>query len=118
MLRKLFARLRGTPAPKSDPKPVSSHAKPHGHEHSPKPQPRSGGGPRREPRPRHDAPRQKSAPHSAPAPRRESPPQRREPAPRADIPKMDTIFSQLGLDPALAYAVQQMGYTEPTPIQQ
>ena len=32
MLRKLFARLRGTPAPKSDPKPVPSHAKPHGHE--------------------------------------------------------------------------------------
>ncbi|HXA14790.1 MAG TPA: DEAD/DEAH box helicase [Opitutaceae bacterium] len=118
MLRKLFARLRGSSAPKSEPKPVQGHAKPHAHEHSAKPQPKSGGGPRRDPRPRHDAPRQKPAPHSAPAPRREAPPQRREPAPRAEVPKMDTVFSQLGLDPALAFAVQQMGYTEPTPIQQ
>jgi ATP-dependent RNA helicase RhlE len=120
MLRKLFARLRGTPAPKSDPKPVHSHAKPHGHDHNAKSQPRSGGGSRRDPRPRHDAPRHKPAPHNAPAPH--SAP-RREPAPRAelprpDVPKMDTVFSQLGLDPALAFAVQQMGYTEPTPIQQ
>ncbi|HSY53744.1 MAG TPA: DEAD/DEAH box helicase [Opitutaceae bacterium] len=116
MLRKLFARLRGSSAPKSE--PVQGHAKPHAHEHSAKPQPKSGGGPRRDPRPRHDAPRQKPASHSAPAPRREAPPQRREPAPRAEVPKMDTAFSQLGLDPALAFAVQQMGYTEPTPIQQ
>jgi ATP-dependent RNA helicase RhlE len=34
-----------------------------------------------------------------------------------DIPKMDTAFSKLGLSDALAYAVQQKGYTEPTPIQ-
>jgi len=34
-----------------------------------------------------------------------------------DVPKMDTAFSQLGLSDALAYAVQEMGYTEPTPIQ-
>src|SRR5216684_3869102 len=120
MLRKLFARLRGTPAPKSDPKPVHSHAKPHGHEPSAKPQPRSGGGQRRDHRPRHDAPRHKPASHNAPAPhaapRREPAP--RVEAPRPDVPKMDTVFSQLGLDPALAFAVQQMGYTEPTPIQQ
>ncbi|HTB81492.1 MAG TPA: DEAD/DEAH box helicase [Opitutaceae bacterium] len=31
---------------------------------------------------------------------------------------MDTAFSRLGLNDALAYAVQQKGYTEPTPIQQ
>ena len=35
----------------------------------------------------------------------------------ADVPKMDTAFSKLGLSDALAYAVQQKGYTEPTPIQ-
>jgi ATP-dependent RNA helicase RhlE len=35
----------------------------------------------------------------------------------ADVPKMDTPFSKLGLSDALAYAVQQKGYTEPTPIQ-
>jgi ATP-dependent RNA helicase RhlE len=122
MLRKLFARLRGTPAPKSAPKPVPSHAKPAhshpkppAHDHPAKPQSRSGGGSRRDHRHRHDAPRHKPAPHSAPAPRREPAP--RADLPRADVPMMDTVFSQLGLDPALAYAVQQMGYTEPTPIQ-
>jgi ATP-dependent RNA helicase RhlE len=30
---------------------------------------------------------------------------------------MDTAFSKLGLSDALAYAVQEKGYTEPTPIQ-
>jgi ATP-dependent RNA helicase RhlE len=34
-----------------------------------------------------------------------------------DIPKMDTAFTKLGLNDALAYAVEQKGYTEPTPIQ-
>jgi ATP-dependent RNA helicase RhlE len=34
-----------------------------------------------------------------------------------DIPKMDTEFSKLGLSDALAYAVQEMGYVTPTPIQ-
>ncbi|HWL16494.1 MAG TPA: DEAD/DEAH box helicase [Opitutus sp.] len=34
-----------------------------------------------------------------------------------DVPKMDTAFSQLGLSDALAFAVQEMGYVEPTPIQ-
>ena len=34
-----------------------------------------------------------------------------------DVPKMDTAFSALGLSDALAYGVQEMGYTEPTPIQ-
>ena len=35
-----------------------------------------------------------------------------------DVPKMDTAFSKLGLHDALAFAVQEMGYVEPTPIQQ
>jgi ATP-dependent RNA helicase RhlE len=34
-----------------------------------------------------------------------------------DVPKMDTVFTKLGLSDALAFAVQQKGYTEPTPIQ-
>jgi ATP-dependent RNA helicase RhlE len=34
-----------------------------------------------------------------------------------DIPKMDTAFTKLGLNDALAYAAQAMGYTDPTPIQ-
>ncbi len=34
-----------------------------------------------------------------------------------DVPKMDTPFSKLGLIDALAYTVQEKGYTEPTPIQ-
>ncbi|HXN35855.1 MAG TPA: DEAD/DEAH box helicase [Opitutaceae bacterium] len=34
-----------------------------------------------------------------------------------DIPKMDTAFSRLGLQDALAYAVREKGYTDPTPIQ-
>jgi ATP-dependent RNA helicase RhlE len=34
-----------------------------------------------------------------------------------DVPKMDTVFSKLGLIDALAYAVREKGYTEPTPIQ-
>jgi ATP-dependent RNA helicase RhlE len=34
-----------------------------------------------------------------------------------DVPKMDTEFSKLGLCDALAFAVQEMGYVTPTPIQ-
>jgi ATP-dependent RNA helicase RhlE len=34
-----------------------------------------------------------------------------------EIPKMDTEFSKLGLNDALAFAVQEMGYVTPTPIQ-
>ena len=34
-----------------------------------------------------------------------------------DIPPQDTVFSQLGLNDALAYAVAEKGYENPTPIQ-
>jgi ATP-dependent RNA helicase RhlE len=55
-------------------------------------------------------------------PRREEPYEqpRREsikPLVPVDVPKMDTPFTHLGLNDALAFAVQEMGYTEPTPIQ-
>ncbi|HVS52681.1 MAG TPA: DEAD/DEAH box helicase [Opitutaceae bacterium] len=41
-----------------------------------------------------------------------------KPATPVDVPKMETAFSALGLSDALAYAVQEMGYVDPTPIQQ
>jgi len=54
-------------------------------------------------------------PKSAPVPRA---PRREEPAkPLPEVPKMETAFSALGLNDRLAYAVQQMGYENPTPIQ-
>jgi ATP-dependent RNA helicase RhlE len=40
-----------------------------------------------------------------------------KPAIPVNVPKMDTEFSKLGLIDALAYAVQEMGYVSPTPIQ-
>ncbi len=63
---------------------------------------RPGDGPRRRPA-RDDF----EHPHSTPE----------KPLVPVDLPAMDTPFSKLGLEPALAYAVQQKGYTEPTPIQ-
>lgn len=41
-----------------------------------------------------------------------------KPSTPIDIPKMDTAFSALGLSDPLAFAVREMGYVEPTPIQQ
>ncbi|MBI5381201.1 MAG: DEAD/DEAH box helicase [Opitutae bacterium] len=41
----------------------------------------------------------------------------RDDVPLPDVPKMETAFSALGLGDALAFAVQEKGYTEPTPIQ-
>jgi len=40
-----------------------------------------------------------------------------KPAIPVDVPKMNTAFSALGLSDALAFAVQEMGYVDPTPIQ-
>jgi ATP-dependent RNA helicase RhlE len=40
-----------------------------------------------------------------------------KPVIKVDVPKMDTEFSKLGLCDALAFAVQEMGYVTPTPIQ-
>ena len=63
------------------------------------------GGPERNARPRKD--------DQFEHPRREP----TKPVVPVDVPKMDTAFSQLGLSDALAFAVQEMGYVEPTPIQ-
>ena len=40
-----------------------------------------------------------------------------KPVTPVEIPKMETAFSALGLNDALAYGVQEMGYVTPTPIQ-
>jgi len=40
-----------------------------------------------------------------------------KPAVQVDIPKQDTAFSKLGLSDSIAFAVAEMGYNEPTPIQ-
>ncbi|WP_043586984.1 DEAD/DEAH box helicase [Geminisphaera colitermitum] len=40
-----------------------------------------------------------------------------KPVTPVEIPPQDTAFSKLGLNDALAFAVTEMGYTEPTPIQ-
>jgi ATP-dependent RNA helicase RhlE len=54
----------------------------------------------------------------APQGERYEPPLRSGPRKQiADVPPQDTVFSKLGLDDRIAYAVAQKGYTEPTPIQ-
>ena len=65
-------------------------------------------------RPRHHQPAKQAAPE------RYEPPLEVHTTARApiEVPKMDTAFSQLGLADTLAYAAQEKGYTEPTPIQQ
>ena len=40
-----------------------------------------------------------------------------KPATPVNVPKMDTAFTALGLGDPLAFAVQEMGYVSPTPIQ-
>ncbi|MFH1496544.1 MAG: DEAD/DEAH box helicase [Verrucomicrobiota bacterium] len=93
--------------------------------------PQSGGGerkggdrPRRERGPR---PVEAGGPRGRRGPRADKParPERHEeiarpsikPAVPVDIPPQDTAFSKLGLGDAVAYAVAEMGYDAPTPIQ-
>ncbi|MDQ5977994.1 MAG: ATP-dependent helicase RhlE [Verrucomicrobiota bacterium] len=81
---------------------------------------RSGG---RDQRPRHekkgprsDAPKPaSSAPRAAPA--AHPAPAAHTPKPLPEVPKLDTSFTALGLGDRIAYAVQQKGYENPTPIQ-
>jgi ATP-dependent RNA helicase RhlE len=61
--------------------------------------------------------RERERPAPAPAMSHEAPAPRREFAPPPPVPKMATAFSALGLSDPLAYAAEQKGYTEPTPIQ-
>src|SRR5579884_2392922 len=120
MLRKFLAKLRGESAPKPDLKPAHGQPKPHGHRHEQgaKPRPKSGGEPRRE----RDSRRRRQGPpainHPPPSAASAPAPHRPPPRPPVSVPKMDNAFSRLGLADPLAFAVQQKGYTEPTPIQQ
>ncbi len=121
MLRKIIASIRKTlttspktvaarPAPKSTHRTAGPGHAPAGKSHPPGRQ-----GRRRGHRP-HEGPPAKggSRPEPKPAPRSPVP----VPVPPPpDVPPMDTVFSKLGLADAFAYAVQEMGYTEPTPIQ-
>src|SRR6478609_8035741 len=71
-------------------------------------------------RPHGDAPRP-AASHSRPAPHAQAPAQAPRaaaaPKPLPEVPKLNTTFSALGLGDRIAYAVQQKGYENPTPIQ-
>lgn len=145
MLKKLIAKLRKTIAPSSEskpaksagstPRPASSHptrvahgevsrrrhdGKPSGGARDAESKPRrtrGGGrheGDSRSPERAHRSAEPAAAP-SAPAPA----PARRRRTPRAlpEVPKVESDFSALGLADRVAYAVQEKGYTSPTPIQ-
>ncbi|MES1168564.1 MAG: DEAD/DEAH box helicase, partial [Oleiharenicola lentus] len=116
MLRKFLSKITqsfksgATPAA---PKPASGakHAKPAGRE-----------GPQRHERKPANASQSRPAPAHRPAAPASARPAQTPHAPRAakplaEVPKMDTAFSALGLGDRLAYAVQQKGYETPTPIQ-
>ncbi len=142
MLKKLIAKLRKTIAPssvaQSPQKPASP--KPSGTDRPRTRNPRNDPGRRREDRPHgskephqrpassghgHNRPRtgssghRKSAPHEQrPAPPPPAAPRRKKPARELkDVPKVDSAFSKLGLSDRIAFAVQEKGYSEPTPIQ-
>jgi ATP-dependent RNA helicase RhlE len=125
MLRKLFAKLRKTmsPAPGGDPAQTApkSAPRPSVRPSSSKPsRPSSSAGrrPGHAQAPGRPPARPAPAPARGPAPAAPHHPRTREPAsPPPAAPRMDTVFSHLGLADGLAYAVQEMGYTEPTPIQ-
>lgn len=112
----------GSARPRSNAGP--SHSQPH-----PKSQPRQDR-PQREARdggPRGGGPRKDHGPGGQRGEKRERPaidqsfdgPSRApvKPVTPVEIPKQDTVFSQLGLSDPIAFAVAEMGYTEPTPIQ-
>jgi len=129
MLRKLISKIKQTfksggkrstksaAAHSRSPKP---HAKSeergsrsgghHGHGRKPHGKPEHGAGGRKGGQ--RERGRGERASHS-PAPRvRHEPPK-----PLPEVPKMDTAFTALGLNDRIAYAVQEMGYEAPTPIQ-
>ncbi len=122
MLRKLFTKIRQSfkqgKARSETSKPAPKLAKP---------APRAGQHPRperldgRPARPQHDTPRpshSNARPASvAPRPASHAPRTQHPAQPLPEAPKLDTPFTALGLDHRLAYAVQQMGYETPTPIQ-
>jgi len=163
MLRRLLAKLRGTPAPSVPaPKPAPAKSAPRAPESAPRssgqsgPRPPRPAGERSEPRAggerrgqggrgegrgaggggggghssrggeRRGGSGGRQGAHSGRGGERERParddfehPHSESIKPKIpiEIPAMDTAFSRLGLSPALAYGVQEMGYLEPTPVQ-
>ncbi len=115
MLRKFLSKITqsfksgaGSGAPKSAPA-----AKPAARE----------GAHRSERKPAHSgqsrpAPTHRPASRPAPQPRApQAPHAPRAAKPLPEVPKLDTVFTALGLGDRIAYAVQQKGYETPTPIQ-
>jgi ATP-dependent RNA helicase RhlE len=126
------------PRTEAKPKPVAPHSH-NAHNQQRAERPQQDGGPRRNgPRPER-GPRNEQGPRvdqgsrsdhgrgPKPAEKRERPvidqtfdgPSRApvKPVVQVDIPKQDTAFSRIGLSDAIAFAVAEMGYNEPTPIQ-
>jgi ATP-dependent RNA helicase RhlE len=127
MLRKLITKIRQTFSKadkRSEARPTHKSAKPAakaGQTRSS--EPRSGGHPKgglhkgsyksSVPAGGAGSRRAPAAKSSAPvAPRKVEPPK-----PLPEVPKVDSTFSALGLSDRVAYAVQQKGYENPTPIQ-
>ncbi len=114
MLRKILSKLtapfkpatkktetKPSHAPKSGGRPAGRD---HGQRHDRKPGHSGGAKPASSHAPKPAAPAHRPAAH-APA------------KPLPEVPKMETTFSALGLNDRVAYAVQQKGYENPTPIQ-
>src|SRR5690606_33528455 len=142
MLKKFISKLRQTLAPSSGKTPTSKpasapqvSAKPAAPVSKPSRSRRPRTDEKREPRPARSGeprPRREAGPRAGSGPRNRSGradkparPERFEEAARpsikpkipVEIPPQDTAFSKLGLSDALAFAVAEMGYSEPTPIQ-
>ena len=115
MLRKLITKIRQTFSATDKRADTKS-----GHKSS-RPAPKAGSH-RHDKRPAH-APRDghaaKPAAAHAPASKPAAPAARSAAAPKPlpEVPKVETSFSALGLGDRIAYAVQQKGYENPTPIQ-
>ncbi len=114
MLRKLLSKITqsfkpGTKRAEHKPAPAAKAQRPGGRDGHGRHERKRGGEPARPAgKPAAHAP----APASAPAH-----PPRGSSKPLPEVPKLDTPFSALGLNDRLAFAVQEKGYTTPTPIQ-
>ncbi|MSU19006.1 MAG: DEAD/DEAH box helicase, partial [Lacunisphaera sp.] len=119
MLRKLISKIRQTfvkDDQRSETKPAHKSGRPvpksgeHRHDKRPTAHPaRSIGSARSNPPPHREANSSRPAPVAARAPHVAKP--------LPEVPKLDTVFTQLGLSDRIAFAVQGMGYEVPTPIQ-
>ena len=126
MLRKLISKIRQSfskDAKHQHPevKPVHKSSKP-APRNGPQRHERRGGGQAPRPgdahrHPAHFQPKPTHAPRPAAHPVSHTPRVAHPPKPLPEVPKLDTLFTALGLNDRLAYAVQQMGYETPTPIQ-